>query len=226
MITIAHRGASAYFKENTLKAFKAAFDMGALFMETDLQRSKDGVLLLYHDYRLPNGQKIKDLNYSALRKLQVPTLVQLFETAKNPAIKINLEIKNDDNLYPGIEKQLFSLLNKEPKASLERLLISSFDFDTLRRVRELNSGIKIGVLTRDFKLAQALEINAYSVNMSVKRIKPSIIKICRQNNLKTFIYTVNDYKTALNLKKMGVDGIFSDFPEIMSPAFLKIGLSI
>ena len=226
MITIAHRGASAYFKENTLKAFKAACDLGALFMETALQRSKDGVLILYHDYRLPNGQYIKNLNYSALRKLQVPTLPELFETARNPSVKINLEIKNDANLYPNIENQLFSYLKKEPKGLLERLLISSFDFDTLIRVRRLNPSVKIGLLTRDFNLAQALEINAYSVNINVKRIKPSIIKICKRNNLKTFVYTVNDYKTALELKEMGVDGVFSDFPEIMSPAFLKIGLSI
>lgn len=226
MITIAHRGASAYFKENTLPAFKAAFDLGALFMETDLQRSKDGVLVLYHDYSLPNGQNIKDLNYSALRKLHVPTLQELFKTAKNPNIKINIEIKNDGNLYPNIEKQLFSFLKDEPSVHLDRLLISSFDFDTLRQVRRLNPSVKIGLLTRDFNLAQALQINAYSVNMSVKRINSSIVKTCRKHHLKTFIYTVNDYRTALKLQKMGVDGIFSDFPQLLNPNFLNIGLSV
>lgn len=226
MITIAHRGASAYFKENTLQAFKAAFDMGALYMETDLQRSKDGALMLYHDYTLPNGEPIKNLSERELSLKQAPSLKQLFRAAENQKIKINIEIKNDNNIYPGIEKQLFAFLKLLPPERKEDLLISSFDFDTLKRVRALDRSVKIGVLTRNFNLAQALSLKAYSVNMSFKRITPEIIKTCKKNKIKTFIYTVNDYRSALKLEKMGADGIFSDYPEILNPNFLRLGLSI
>lgn len=216
MIVIAHRGASAYFKENTLKAFKEAFNMSAQYMETDVQRSQDGVLVLYHDYALPDGRKIKDLPFSQLKKYDVPSIEELFFAARNFSVKINLEIKNDYNLYPGIEKQLFDFLNSAKTVNKEHLLLSSFDFETLKRVRALDITIKIGVLTRNFDVKQALSLNAYSLNISEKRINADIIKICKENNLKTFVYTVNDLSRARELEAMGADGIFSDFPDLIS----------
>lgn len=216
MIVIAHRGASAYFKENTLKAFKEAFAMGAQYMETDVQRSKDGVLVLYHDYALPNGEAIKDCAFSRLQKFETPSLEELFFEARSASVKINLEIKNDGNIYPGIEKQLFDFLNSAPHAHKERLLLSSFDFETLRRARSLDSCVKIGLLTRDFDVSLPLSLNAYSVNISEKRVNADVIKICKANNLKTFVYTVNNITRARELEAMGADGIFSDYPDLLS----------
>lgn len=51
-VTYAHRGASEYWPENTLSSFYAGIDMGADGVETDVQRTKDGVLVIYHDPRL------------------------------------------------------------------------------------------------------------------------------------------------------------------------------
>ncbi len=216
MIVIAHRGASAYFKENTLAAFKAAFDMGAKYIETDIQRTKDGKLVLYHDYLLPNGKAIKDSYFEELNKLAVPELKDLFNLPKISEIKINLEIKNDDNLYPGIENEIFTLLNSTANIDKNNLLISSFDFETLKRVRQIDKSIKIGVLTRNFDIKEPLLVKAFSVNISASRITPQIIKTCKENNLKVLVYTVNDYKTALELNALGIDGIFSDYPDILS----------
>lgn len=216
MIVIAHRGASAYFKENTVKAFKEAFAMGAKYMETDVQRCKDGVLVLYHDYALPDGRNIKDVSFSELRKLEIPSIEELFSAAENYSVKINLEIKNDGNLYPGIEKQLFNFLNSAKNVRKEHLLLSSFDFETLKHIRAMDSSIKIGVLTRSFDVNQPLSINAYSVNISEKRINAGIIEACKANDLKTFVYTVNDGRRARELEAMGADGVFTDFPDLLS----------
>ncbi len=216
MIVIAHRGASAYFKENTVKAFKEAFAMGAKHMETDVQRSKDGVLVLYHDYALPGGQNIKDTSFSELCKFEIPSIEELFSAAEDYSVKINLEIKNDGNLYPGIEKQLIDFLNSAKNVRKENLLLSSFDFETLQRVRAIESSIKIGVLTRSFDVNQPLSINAYGVHMSEKRINADIIRTCKANGLKTFVYTVNDCRRARELEAMGADGVFSDFPDLLS----------
>lgn len=213
MIIIAHRGASAYEKENTLKAFKRAFEMHALYLETDIQKTADGKLVLYHDYKLPQGQEIKNCYYDFLKQKQVPLLEELFAAApKN--ISINLEIKNDGNIYPGIEKQLFDFLNSLPAINKDRLLISSFDFETLKRIRALDSNIKIGVLTRDFDITQPLQLNAYSVNISHKRITPQIINSCKKHNLKVLVYTVNDITLAKKLENIGIDGIFTDYPDL------------
>lgn len=211
MIIIAHRGASAYKKENTLKAFKKAFEMNALYLETDIQRTADGKLILYHDYKLKTGEQIKDCSYSYLKRFEVPLLEELFAVAPQN-FYINLEIKNDGNIYPDIEKQIFDFLNSQ--TSKNNILISSFDFQTLKKIRILDNNIKIGVLTRDFDIKQPLQLNAYSVNISHKRITPQIIKTCKENKLKVLVYTVNDISLAKELEDMGVDGIFSDYPDL------------
>ena len=125
MLVIAHRGASAFAQENTLKAFELAFKLGSSWLETDIQRSKDGVLVLYHDYALKNGKKIKDSTLEYLTKFNVPTLADLLKiTPEN--FTLNLEIKNDKNIYPGIEKQILAEIKKAKNIKEKQILISSF----------------------------------------------------------------------------------------------------
>lgn len=218
MIVIAHRGASAYEKENTLKAFKKAFDLNARYLETDIQRTAEGKLILYHDYFLPDGKAVKDCTFAYLKRFNVPLLAELFETAPQDLF-INLEIKNDGNIYPQIETQLFDFLNSSPSINKERLLISSFDFDTLKRVRALDGKIKIGVLTRDFDITKPLELKAFSVNISHTRLTEDICLVCHKNGLKVLVYTVNDTALAKEVSAKGADGIFSDYPDLLNESF-------
>ncbi|MDR0953747.1 MAG: glycerophosphodiester phosphodiesterase [Elusimicrobiota bacterium] len=214
MIIIAHRGASGYKQENTLAAFEEAARLGANYFETDVQQSKDGKLIVYHDYALKNGRAIKDSTFAELAAQNIPTLLQVLQTL-GPKNHLNIEIKNDANLYPNIEEEIAALLNTLPAKQKEKILISSFDLPTLQRYRNIDKKIKIGVLTRNFNLREALDLGAFSVNLSVKIISPQIVEICHKNNLKVFVYTVNDKEKALALKNMGVDGIFSDYPDIL-----------
>ena len=157
MLIIAHRGASAYAQENTLQAFKLAFKFGATWLETDIQRTKDGVLVLYHDYLLKNGKKIKDCTYEYLKKFNVPQLSDLLEiTPKN--FTLNLEIKNDGNIYPNIEKQILSEIKKAKNIRKEQILISSFSVETLQKIRALDKQINIGVLNLNSIIQIQVEI--------------------------------------------------------------------
>ena len=225
MLIIAHRGASAYAQENTLKAFEIAFKLGSSWLETDVQRSKDNVLVLYHDYCLKDGRKIKDLIFKDLAKNNVPALADLLKiTPKN--FTLNLEIKNDDNVYPDIEKQILTELKKAKNIQENQILISSFSVESLRQIRALNKQIPIGVLTRDFKIETPLFLKAKSVNISAKRVTKKIVDNCHKNNLKVLVYTVNDLKTYYKLKAWGVNGIFSDNPVLNCPHFLDIGSTL
>lgn len=71
-VTYAHRGVSEYWPENTLSSFYAGIDMGADGVETDVQRTKDGVLVIYHDPRLMRvcGQEgtVQDYTFEELTK--------------------------------------------------------------------------------------------------------------------------------------------------------------
>ena len=225
MLVIAHRGASAFAQENTLKAFNLAFKLGATWLETDVQRSKDGVLVLYHDYCLKDGRKIKDLTFKELAKKNVPALADLLKiTPVN--FTLNLEIKNDNNIYSGIEKQILVQIKKAKNIKKENILISSFAAESLQKIRALDKQINIGVLTRNFDIKIPLSLKAKSVNISVKRVTKNIIKICHENGLKVLVYTVNDYQTYHYLKHLNADGIFSDNPVLDLPHFSNIGGTI
>lgn len=222
MLIIAHRGASAYAEENTLKAFALAFKFGATWLETDVQRSSDGVLVLYHDYNLKNGKKIKDCTFNYLKKFNVPTLADLLKiTPEN--FTLNLEIKNDDNIYPNIEKQILEEINIAKNIKKEQILISSFSVETLQKIRALNKQINIGVLTRNFDVKIPLSLKAKSVNISAKRVTKNIVETCHKNGLKVLVYTVNDLQTYQKLKHWNTDGIFSDNPVLNLPHFFALG---
>ena len=90
-LVIAHRGASADFPENSLDAFSGALQQGADWIELDVRRSKDGVLVVHHDAHLPDGGLIKDLDSNCLPK-EIPSLAEAFEASES--MGVNVEIKH------------------------------------------------------------------------------------------------------------------------------------
>lgn len=211
MQIIAHRGAAAYKPENSLESFREAIRLGGNFFETDVHLTHDGALVLWHDYEF-EGRAIKT---GLLRDFPLATLKELSDILP-PAANLNIEIKNDGNIYEGIERAVLNLLQTYPPQLKERILISSFDYPTLQRVRDLDADIKIGVLTRNFDVSTALALRAYSVNISIKRVNAEIIESCRKNNLKVFVYTVNTAAEAAAMSALGADAIFSDYPDLLS----------
>jgi len=173
-VVVAHRGASAYAPENTLAAIDKAAAMGFGWVENDVQRTKDGKLVVVHDDTLarttdveglyPNRApwKVKDFTSKEIARLdagswfgsryartRVPTLKQYMERVSHNHQKLVLEIKNPE-LYPGIERQTLKLLSNEGWLDADhlrnRLVVQSFSADSLRTVHELRPRIKTGFL--------------------------------------------------------------------------------
>ena len=117
-IILGHRGASGYAPENTLEAFQLAMDMGADGFELDVHLSKDGELIVMHDEtvdRTTDGhgkiqaftlKELKQLDASngmaAYKGAKVPTLGELYDLIRNTRHVVNVEIKTDQIVYPGI----------------------------------------------------------------------------------------------------------------------------
>ncbi|MDX2931042.1 glycerophosphodiester phosphodiesterase [Streptomyces ipomoeae] len=173
-LVVAHRGASAYAPENTLAAVDKADEMGFDWVENDVQRTKDGRLVVIHDATLTRTTDVEELypgrapwnvsdftaaeiarldagswfsdRYAGAR---VPTLQQYMRRVSRNHQKLVLEIKNPQ-LYPGIEQQTLKVLSNEgwlaPGHLRNRLVIQSFSADTVRRVHELRPGVKTGLL--------------------------------------------------------------------------------
>ncbi len=225
MIYFAHRGASGLRPQNSISAFALAQQLGASAYELDVHLTKDGVLVVHHDYSLKDTTgfdvPIKDLTWSELQTYTlinrfsnehctVPSLTQVLPVVQEGLDILNIEIKNDDNLYPGIENALLKCLEQHYPQMLPKLLISSFDYDTLVRTRKLNKTVKLGHLCRQCDLSKTLALNAYSLNMNYTRLTADILSACHANGLKVFLYTVNDPACEQELRACGADGIFTD----------------
>ncbi|GGJ26294.1 glycerophosphodiester phosphodiesterase [Streptomyces brasiliensis] len=170
---VAHRGASAYAPENTLPAVDEAARLGFSWVENDVQRTRDGELVVLHDdslKRTTNAEevfpgrapwKVGDFTAAEIARLdagswfgpayagtRVPTLKQYMRRVEHNHEKLLLEIKNPE-LYPGIERQTLGLLSNEgwlDRAHADRLIVQSFSADSLRTVHDLKPGLTTGLL--------------------------------------------------------------------------------
>ena len=171
---IAHRGASAYAPENTLAAVDKAARLGIAWVENDVQRTRDGELVVLHDDSLKRTTdvekvfpgrapwKVKDFTAAEIARLdagswfghayagvRVPTLKQYMRRVEHNHQKLLLEIKNPE-LYPGIERQTLKVLANEGwldrRHLAGRLIVQSFSADSIRTVHDLKPGVKTGFL--------------------------------------------------------------------------------
>jgi glycerophosphoryl diester phosphodiesterase len=126
MRVLAHRGVTTSARENTAAAFAAAQELGVDGFETDVRRTKDGALVLYHDRNLPDGRPLADLAYAELKhehpELQILKVEEAL--ARWPNVVWNLEVKSATAMEP-----LVSLLKRSPPKG--EVLISSFDHAAL-----------------------------------------------------------------------------------------------
>ncbi|WAX80610.1 glycerophosphodiester phosphodiesterase [Streptomyces sp. KMM 9044] len=173
-LVVAHRGASGYAPENTLPAVDTAAGLGIDWVENDVQRTRDGELVVLHDDSLARTTdveevfpgrspwKVKDFTAAEIARLdagswfgpafagtRVPTLEQFVRRVERHGQKLLLEIKNP-RLYPGIESETLKTLSNEgwlDRAHLEtRLVVQSFSADSVRTVHELKPGVRTGFL--------------------------------------------------------------------------------
>ncbi|MFE2647244.1 glycerophosphodiester phosphodiesterase [Streptomyces nigra] len=171
---IAHRGASSYAPENTLAAVDKAAELGVEWVENDVQRTKDGELVVIHDDNLKRTTdaeevfpgrspwKVKDFTAAEIARLdagswfgpefagaRVPTLQQFLDRTESHRQKLLLEIKNPA-LYPGIEQQTLKVLGDEGWLDAShlagRLIVQSFSADSVRAVHDLLPTVKTGFL--------------------------------------------------------------------------------
>lgn len=222
MIYFAHRGANTKRVQNTVAAFALAHQQGARHFELDVHLLKDGALAVHHDYSLLSTAGadvlLKNLTAAELKKYplknpftsspeSVPLLTNVLPVLLPDLQLLNIELKNDANVYPGLEETLLRAL---PAELLPRILFSSFDIPTLQRLRALAPTARLGLLTRAFNVQEALSLNAESVHLNHIRFTPQLAQTCHANNLNVYCYTVNDVALARGLAAQGVDGIFTD----------------
>ena len=220
-LCIGHRGAMGHAPENTLLSIRTALELGTPCVEVDV-RYVDGQLIVFHDeelQRLTNVQGcVEEQSFEYLRSLKVagqeriPTLEEVCREVGSE-IGLNIELKGENTVKAVLE--LISLLSKQG-FNKEMFLLSSFEDHKLLEARSLDIDIKLGVLRHQLSekaIELANSISAYSLHLSRKNISKKAINESKATTRKVYVYTVNTSEEMLMLANMGVDGVFSDFPE-------------
>ncbi|MFC6333890.1 glycerophosphodiester phosphodiesterase [Paenibacillus septentrionalis] len=230
-INYAHRGASGYCPENTMAAFRYAIELGATGIETDVQMTADGELVLIHDENLKRttgiDKLVKDVTLAELKALdagswystdfageQVPTLDELMELVKAHHIMLNIEIKSGIVLYPNIER---SVVDKIKAYGLEKqCIISNFNHYSLAGCHAIDPQIRTGILYmeglyRPWDYAQTL--GATALHAAKYAVTPEWVKEAESKGVIYNVWTVNETHEMKALIQAGVAGIITDYPD-------------
>lgn len=219
-LVIAHRGASAAAQENTLDAFRLAVQMGADFIELDVRRSRDDVLIIHHDAHLPDGRFIVEHDYDDLPDW-LPTLAEALDACEGA--RVNIEIKNEPDAPDYDEEHQISdavvglaLAFRQP----EELLVTSFNLDTVKRLHSVNPEIPAGFVT-GYDILQVQMLLDHLVESGLQAVVPydptvdrRFIDRAHEAGLLVHTWTVNDADRMAELIDMGIDGIITDMPDI------------
>jgi glycerophosphoryl diester phosphodiesterase len=224
MLKIAHRGASGQEPENTLRSFRKAIALNADMIELDVRLSKDGEVIVFHDANFrrvaKKRGKVKDLSLKEIKSYnvcgeKVPTLREVLDLCSGK-IKLNIELKGRDTAE-GVAKLIREFVDKG-KYLLEDFLVCSFNLTELKKFRDLMPKTRVGVLY-DKKpksvIKTAQKLGAYSINLSSRQFTKKRLERAHKEKMKVYVWTIDTEKGIKKFKKLGVDGIISNFPELI-----------
>jgi glycerophosphoryl diester phosphodiesterase len=196
-------------RENTLPSFALALDAGADGLELDVHASRDGVVVIHHDPALRDGTTIVEVTFAELRRheaapgVPIPTLTELCELVQGRA-ELCVEIKG-----AGIEQRVLEALSgyAGPRA------IHSFDHALIRRVRALDSAVRLGILFEDSVadvVRQMETTGATDVWPHWRLVRPELVSAVHAAGGRLIPWTVNETARAHALTAMGVDALCGD----------------
>jgi len=220
-LCIGHRGAMGHAPENTLLSFKKALDMGAPCIEADVYLVDDH-LVVFHDDRLERTTDgsgyLLDYDFEYLRSLdagkgeRIPTLPEVFETVDLKA-GVNIELKGPGTARPVVEL-IVDLRGHGWHDDL--ILVSSFNHRELETVRRLDPRIRLGALMVALPVddaAFAMALGAWSVHLALEFIDRRFVDDAHGRGLKVFVFTVNHPDDIQKMAVLGVDGVFTNYPD-------------
>ncbi len=225
-----HRGASGHAPENTLPAFLMAADMGADGVELDIQQTRDGVIVVCHDEtvdRTSNGVGwVKDYSFEEIRRLdfsngnaayegvKIPAMEEVFDLLAPTGLTINIELKTGIVFYGQIEEKILALAKR--KGWEDRVIYSSFNHYTVRRIKELNPDAKVGLLYGD----GPIDMPGYGHRLGADALHPAYYNLfypdfmedSRKYGLDVNVWTVNSTEELLQCLKLGVNAVITNYP--------------
>jgi glycerophosphoryl diester phosphodiesterase len=242
---VAHRGASAYAPENTIAAFKLARSQRADLFELDVQETKDHKLVLMHDTTLArttnveqvfpgrSPYRVRDFTLAEIRRLdagswfgakykgeRVPTLGETLRVMGYSGLGLLLEVKSP-NLYPGIERRVAAELKRypvwlRPDPSERRLVVQSFDWESMRRFHGILPQVPIGLLgTPKSEELPGLAKYADQINPQYTDLTAAYVKRVHALRMDVFTWTIDDPAKMRRAIGLGVNGVITNKPDVL-----------
>jgi glycerophosphoryl diester phosphodiesterase len=223
LLIIGHRGAKGHAPENTLISFQKALDLGVDGMELDVHLSADNQIIVIHDEtvnRTTNGDGfVNQLSLQELKALriadihQIPTLVEVLDLIDRKIV-LNIELKGKHTAKPVLA--LIEKYMTTKNWNYNSFLISSFDWNLLQEMHQLNPKIALGVLTAtdvDLAIGFAQSIKAKSIHPYFHLLNQENTLLMQQKGFQVFPWTVNEPEDIQKIKSYTVNGIITDFPD-------------
>ncbi|MDP9481872.1 MAG: glycerophosphodiester phosphodiesterase [Chloroflexota bacterium] len=215
-ILFGHRGAVGYAPENTLAGFRLALAQGATGLESDAWLAADGIPVLVHDETIgPRGRRIFVTRLAAgeLAAWDVPTLAALYE-ACGTAFALSLDVKHE-----AVATALVAVA--EAAGAVERLWLCHDEVAPLVTVRERSRAVRLvhspdlrSIRGRfDAHVAELAGLGIDALNMRWPAWTPERVLAVHRNDLRAFAWDANDALAFERLMGLGVDGIYSDYPD-------------
>ena len=235
MWVIAHRGASGVAPENTMAAFRKAVELGAGFIETDLQLSRDARLVALHDdtlERTTNGSgPVSSKTLEELRKLdagswfrpsghesasfageRIPTAEEILAFGREHEIGLHLEVKPTGP--SGAEHAIVGALHASNEVA--RSVVMSFSASVLKRIHQLDPLVMTGFLFSDrmpSPVTIAVDAGARQFLPRTDRVTRDLVADAHAHDLRVVAWTADSHADMQKLIAAGVDGIITDYPD-------------
>lgn len=235
---IGHRGAKAYAPENTLASFHVAADLGIEWVELDAKISKDGEAIVFHDESLDRCTNatglVADTDFSTLRELdagswfgdsflneKIPTLEEALEVIADRKMGVNIEIK----ACPGREVEtaeiVLDVASRIWPDDVPPPLVSSFSHVSMETAMDMIAEWPRGLLI-DEELENWQEIAEYlqiaTFNLNVRNLSREQVEEFMETQKPLLGYTINSPEDAREMMRWGLDGVFSDNPDVVREA--------
>lgn len=217
---VGHRGAPREEPENTLASFERAIAIGVDWIELDLRKTKDGVLVVTHDGRVnrtTNGRgMVNEMTFDEIEQLdagngqKIPSLQQVIDLSRDK-VKMDMEIKE-----AGIEADVVSAI--EGDHIVAHCMVSSFMLQPIKNVKELNSRIMTAAIMSKTPVDEyidelACEIKADAVMLSIKIVTIPLLAELRKRGFKIGIWNADTPGQIEKYAAMRPDFLCSNYPE-------------
>ncbi len=222
-LVIGHRGAMGHETENTIPSIQKALELGVDMIEIDVFKIASGEIVVFHDdvvERLTDGiGNIEEYTWEQLQKItvtgnhKIPLLTDVIAVIDRQ-VPLNIELKGAGTAK-DVNRIIAGYLQKG--WSLDDFLISSFNWEELKLMRAENATISIAVLIENDDPLEAIpvakELKAVAINPDYEKLNLEIANEIRAAGFKIYPWTVNKPEAIDEMKRIGVDGMFTNFPE-------------